>query len=149
MHQRGLHLWDLDMSWASEEIQGHTGETGKACLRPSFPPALSAFLFCHEGWNRIFENYSISQTQRIPSQFVSGGSKIDGPYYLKRQITALLQTTTPAPPRLHLHTHPPTFPFGQKLTIPIVKWQQDDTATSDCFAHFKHSSISLLRVAVI
>lgn len=135
--------------WRNSGAHRRNRESLFASFFSSCPFCSSAFLFCHEGWNRIFENYSISQTQRIPFQFVSGGSKVDGPYYLKRQITALLQTTTPAPPRLHLHTHPPTFPFGQKLTIPIVKWQQDDTATSDCFAHFKHSSISLLRVVVI
>ncbi len=118
MQQRGLHLWELDMSWVSGKILGHMGETVKVFLRPfssSCPLLSSAFLFLSWGWNRIWENYSISRIQTIPSQFVSGGSKVDRSYHLKRQNRCLTTNTSAskisAPPfPVYPAIRPATFP---------------------------------------
>lgn len=107
---------------------------------------LPSSLFCIPslswGWNRIWENYSITWIQRIPSQFVIWRFK--GRQALPNHCltTNTSASRISAPPPLSAYIHPSIHPSsylssGSQLTTPIVKWQEDDTATSDCFARFK------------
>ena len=134
MHQRGLHLWELDMSWVSgpKEIEGSWEKEWKLFLSPfssSFPFFSSAlhFFFCHEdeiGSWRITYIYRPWRIQRIPS------------YEEVQRWRGIAISAPPLSPRLS--TYPSShLSSGAELTTPIVKWQQYDPATWDCFARFK------------
>lgn len=121
---------------------GHEPCTRKKNSRAQRNRVSVPFLFCIPflswGRKRIWENYGISQVQKITSQLVFGFSKVKE-LPLNKKCIARWQTPSRISAQfpLCLAIYPsPNLPPGSELLWPIVQEQDDNTANWDGFAPY-------------